>query len=302
MSRSALVVGLLVVLFLGGTAAVARGTSKPPSEDASVPPVSGSGQAQVEDDPCSSLPGVELPGGVELGPSGECEAVGTAVDAGKKAGHAVTHPGETLRKGLGAVAGGVGGSILGQVASWMGEGASWLLKQRAKLIDKSTSPHVEQRWFTREYGRMVALAALCAIPMLIFAALQGVVRSDARIVAKAWLVQAPLAFLFTGIAVVVVDQLLTVSDGMSEWIAQATAGDAESFLTSVSKVFVVGRGIPVGWTILAALTAAGAVAVVVGLIVVQWRGDAPEREAEEAARDYLDRHGDWPDDPPRDAV
>ena len=177
MSRSALVVGLAVALLVGLGAPFASASSKR-SPDDSIPPISASGQAQVEDDPCSSLPGVELPGGVELGPSGQCEAVGTAVDAGKKTGHAVTHPGETLQKGVSAVAGGVGGSILDQVSSWMGEGASWLLKQTAKLIDKSTSPHVEQRWFTGQYGRMIGLAALFAIPMLIFAALQSVARSD----------------------------------------------------------------------------------------------------------------------------
>jgi hypothetical protein len=268
MSHRALLVGLLVVLLAGLGAALANASSKPPSDDASMPAISGSGQAQVEDDPCSSLPGVELPGGVELGPGGQCEAVGTAVDTGKKAGHAVTHPGETLQKGLGAVAGGVGASILDQVASWMGDGASWLLQQTAKLIDKSTSPHVEQRWFTGQYGRMVALAALFAIPMLIFAALQGVVRSDVRIVAKAWLVQAPLAFLFTGIAVVVVDQLLTVSDGMSEWITQTTAGDAERFLASVSKVFVVGNAVGATRPTATFVMAIGALIAVLGAFVV----------------------------------
>jgi hypothetical protein len=150
----------------------------------------------------------------------------------------------------------------------MGEGANWLLKPTAKLIDKSTSPRVTERWFTGQYGRMAALATLSAIPMLIFAALQGVVRSDARIVARAWFVHAPLAFVFTGIALVVVDQLLSVSDGMSQWISQATAGDAQRFLTSVSKVFLVGNAVPTTHGIASFVMVIGALIAVLGAFVV----------------------------------
>jgi hypothetical protein len=47
----------------------------------------------------------------------------------------------------------------------------------------------------------------------------------------------------------------------------------------------------------AAVAIVGTVGSVAFLLWLQAKG-SPEREAEEAARDYFDRHGHWPDEEP----
>jgi hypothetical protein len=48
------------------------------------------------------------------------------------------------------------------------------------------------------------------------------------------------------------------------------------------------------WSIVAALGAL----VVVGVVFYYWIARDREREDEEAAREFFDQHGHWPDEPP----
>jgi hypothetical protein len=88
-----------------------------------------------------------------------------------------------------------------------------------------------------QYVQVAGLAALFAIPFLVFAAIQSVAATDWGIIARAVFVETPLAFILTAMAVGVTAVLLAVTDGMSDWIIHSSHADTESFVRSMVKVY-----------------------------------------------------------------
>ena len=166
----------------------------------------------------------------------------TAKGAAKKVSGAAKSVGAAAKdvadKGpVGAVASAAGDQVMAGVTAWVTETATWLAKKIVSAIDKTTDPTLDAAWFRDFYEKMVGLAALLALPMLAAVAIQAVLRQDWRLIARSVLVHVPVAFLLTGMAVLVTQQLLVATDEMSAWVSQGIGTDAREFLTDATGVF-----------------------------------------------------------------
>jgi hypothetical protein len=162
---------------------------------------------------------------------------------------------------------GIGNSIFSQITTWVTEGATWLIGQVVTGIEKSTTPELSSAGFLSEYARMAQIAAALAAASALLAILEALAQSSWALLARAFLVNLPLAFLATSVAFVVVQLLLVATDGMSHAIAAATQEHSRHFfhtaIGDLSKAGgaaggAVGEGDP---TSKAGLQGAGEVAV-----------------------------------------
>jgi hypothetical protein len=135
---------------------------------------------------------------------------------------AVTSPVTSALKGIGK-------GVLGQLTSWVSEGATWLMGEVVAEIDKTTTPQLTSEGFLSEYARMSQVAAILAAAMFVMALLEAVVQGSWAVLGKAIFVSVPLAFVGTSIAFVLVQLLLVITDGMSHAVTVATQEDSTHF-------------------------------------------------------------------------
>ncbi len=126
----------------------------------------------------------------------------------------------------------VGNGVFEQVTTWVSEGAGWLIAQVAGEIEKTTTPKLTSEGFLAEYGQMAEIAAVLAAAMLLLAILEALAQSSWGLLARALLVNLPLAFIATSVAFAVVQLLLVATDGMCHAIAVATQEHSEHFFRS----------------------------------------------------------------------
>jgi type IV secretion system protein TrbL len=151
---------------------------------------------------------------------------------------------EAVSGGLGSVAGavtapvtgpikgalkGLGDDVFEQLTGWVAEGASWLMGQVVTAIDSSTTPHLDTEGFLRTYGQMSAIAAVLAAAMLLFTILEGIAQGSPGLLVRVVLVNVPVAFLGMSVAVVIVQLLLGVTDGLSAAVANVSHHDSTHF-------------------------------------------------------------------------
>jgi hypothetical protein len=234
--RSYPLLGLLVV-FAAALATVAQ--PEPPEANANIvcDAVGGAGGA--------------ISGGIEAvgGAVGGANPIGDACDAvtGKAVG-AITSPVTDAIEGIGH-------GIFDQITTWVSEGAGWLIEQVASEIEKTTSPNLTSEGFLAEYGQMAEISAVLAAAMVLLAVLEAIAQGSWGVLARAVLVNLPLAFIATSMAFVVVQMLLVATDGMCHGIAAATHEHSQRFfksaITGLSKAGATagaagGRGTPSG--------------------------------------------------------
>jgi hypothetical protein len=106
------------------------------------------------------------------------------------------------------------------------------------VIGDTTEPNVHAPFFERQYKRMIGLGALLALPMLLLAVIEGLLRSNWDILRRA-LVAVPTAFLVTAMAVILVGLGVTLSDLMGQAVAQGAVGNAKKFFDHVAVVLGV---------------------------------------------------------------
>jgi hypothetical protein len=135
---------------------------------------------------------------------------------------AVTSPVKSALKGIGS-------GILGQITTWVSEGATWLMGEVVAEIDKTTTPQLTTEGFLSEYARMTQVAAILGAAMFVMAMLEAVIQGSWSVLGKAIFVSVPLAFVGTSIAFVLVQMLLVVTDGMSHAVSIATQEHSSHF-------------------------------------------------------------------------
>jgi hypothetical protein len=123
----------------------------------------------------------------------------------------------------------IGSGILGQITTWVSEGATWLMGEVVAEIDKTTTPHLTTEGFLSEYARMTQVASILAAAMFVMAMLEAVIQGSWAVLGKAIFVSVPLAFVGTSIAFVLVQMLLVVTDGMSHAVSVATQEHSSHF-------------------------------------------------------------------------
>jgi len=162
---------------------------------------------------------------------GLADHAGRILDAGKKL--ATGHLGSAAKSLLGtgsAAAQATRAVGLAAVGTWVIGGASFALRETARLMASTTNPDLASTWFSSAYWRMAAIAALLTLPFLFAAAVQALMRSDLALLARAALGYLPLSMLAVGIAAPVTTLLLASSDGMSAAISSAAGNSGGHFL------------------------------------------------------------------------
>jgi hypothetical protein len=172
-------------------------------------------------------------GALDTGPIPNPAQVGC--DVAKAGIKAVSHPDKAAADIVTAPIRAAGDTVMQGVTSWVAGGAGWLVDQAGELIDRTTTPRLTSPWFVRQYDATGALAALFALPLLLLAVLQGVVRRDGGLIVRAAFVQLPLAFVLAAMAVTVVALVLGLVDAMCAEIAVSVGKDANAFFSDAGK-------------------------------------------------------------------
>lgn len=178
--------------------------------------------AQAKDDDCQALDTGPIPNPAQAA----CDVGEAVIDKG---------PAGAAADVVAAPVKAAGDEVMKGVTTWVANGASWLVGQAGKLIDETTTPRIRSDWFNRQYDAMIALAAVFALPLLLLAVMQGVLRRDGGLVLRAAAWHLPLAFLLTGMAVAVVSLLLETTDQASAQVAGSVGNDAKEFFADVGK-------------------------------------------------------------------
>jgi hypothetical protein len=174
---------------------------------------------------CDDIPSVPMvPNPVKTG----CEIV-------SKAPEVVADPGKAATDIVTAPVKAAGDAVMQGVTEWVANGAGWLVSQAGHLIGETTTPRIESPWFLQQYATMGGLAAVFALPLLLLAILQGVLRRDGGVIVRAAFVQLPAAFVLTAMAIAVVAVLLALTDEMSARVAGSVGSDANAFFTDAAK-------------------------------------------------------------------
>jgi hypothetical protein len=127
---------------------------------------------------------------------------------------------------------GIGNGIFDQITTWVSEGAMWLIGQVVSEIEKTTTPKLTSEGFLAEYGQMAEIATVLAAAMALLAVLEALAQGSWGVLAKAVLVNLPVAFIATSVAFAVVQLLLVATDGMCHAIAVATQDHSKHFFKS----------------------------------------------------------------------
>jgi hypothetical protein len=143
----------------------------------------------------------------------------------------------------GSILGGAAGSVLGSGASavfdaasqWVATGAVWLLGQIGSVMSQTTSVGLDTTWFRTHEAVMATLAAGLVLPMACVGAIQAIYRQNPGVLARSFLVNLPLALLFTGVAVQLVQLGLALTDSMSRRVLSAGGVDTGHLFDSVSE-------------------------------------------------------------------
>ena len=155
-----------------------------------------------------------------------------------------------------AAAGAAGDAVLGQLTSWVGDGASWLLLQVADAIDSTTSVNLSAPWFQSHYAFMFQAGAILLLPLLLLTVLQALIRQDAGLLVRVGLLHLPAAMLLTGLAVSVTQTALAVTDALSAELTAGVAKDTHTLASTLTQASAIGGPVPLFASFLMALVMA----------------------------------------------
>lgn len=206
---------LVIALAIGGLAVVlVLGRPSPPVARANVGCSVATAPVGAVSAGIGAITGGAVGGGNPVGDA--CNAVTDG------AVEAVTSPVRSALKGI-------AGGILGQITTWVAEGATWLMGEVVSEIEKTTTPKLTSEGFLAEYARMAQIASILAAAMFAMALLEAVVQGSWAVLGKAVFISVPLAFVGTSIAFVLVQLMLVATDGMSHAVSVATQDHSTHF-------------------------------------------------------------------------
>jgi len=133
--------------------------------------------------------------------------------------------------------GAAGEFVMRGLTVWVTNAAVWLTGKVGELIDATASPDVQATWFTGQYGSMLAVAAALALPMLLLAVIQALMRHDIWILLRSAFGYLPMAFVLAGTAVVGTDLLISITDDMSTMITSGLGEDSDNVLALVGEAY-----------------------------------------------------------------
>ncbi|MGO9344615.1 MAG: hypothetical protein ACLP6E_19180 [Acidimicrobiales bacterium] len=156
-----------------------------------------------------------------------------------------------LHLGGGAASGAAGdllgfsaAAILQAVENWVTDGALWLLDQVGAVLTSTTQADLGSSWFGARLSIMTELAASVMLPMLFCAVIQAVYRQSVVALLRTFLVNLPVALLFTGVAVELVRMGIVVTDAMSAKFMAAAGVNTRDMLAPLVKALGTAPGVP----------------------------------------------------------
>jgi hypothetical protein len=170
---------------------------------------------------------------------GPCDLIGVPLlpTPAKRACEQVTGAaGNVAGDVVGDAAKAVAQPIFRQATEWVAQGAGWLVGRIGGLIDASTTPRLQSRWFAGQYAQMGLLATALALPLLFLAVIQAALARNSALITRA-LAAVPVAFVLTGAAVAIVAALLGVTDWACQAISGQTGPNSRAFFGDVAKAF-----------------------------------------------------------------
>jgi hypothetical protein len=137
----------------------------------------------------------------------------------------------------GSVAQATGDYIMRGVTSWVTDAAVWVTGKVGSLIDATASPDVQAGWFQGQYRTMLTVAGALALPMLLLALIQAVLRQDMWILLRSAFGYLPMAFILAGAAIVATQLLISIADDLSGMVVQSIGGTSNNLLQSVGDAY-----------------------------------------------------------------
>ena len=137
----------------------------------------------------------------------------------------------------GDVAGAAADFVMRGVTVWVTNAAVWVTGKVGEFINATASPDVGASWFVSQYRSMLATAGVLALPLLLLAALQALLRQDAWILIRSAFGYLPMAFILAGAAVVGTDLLVSITDDLSAMVTQGLGDSSDNLLESVGQAY-----------------------------------------------------------------
>jgi hypothetical protein len=137
----------------------------------------------------------------------------------------------------GDVAGAAGDFVMRGVTVWVTNAAVWVTGKVGELIDATASPDVQAEWFVGQYGAMLEVAGLLALPMLLLAVIQALLRQDIWILLRSAFGYLPMAFILAGAAIVGTALLVSITDDLSMMVTRGLGDGSRNLLQSVGDAY-----------------------------------------------------------------
>jgi hypothetical protein len=138
---------------------------------------------------------------------------------------------------VGGVASAAGDFVMRGVTVWVTNAAVWATGKVGDLIDATASPDVTAEWFHGQYRSMIAVAGVLALPMLLLAAIQALLRQDVWILLRSTFGYLPMAFILAAAAIVGTDLLISITDDLSAMVTASLGGGSDNLLESVGDAY-----------------------------------------------------------------
>jgi hypothetical protein len=138
---------------------------------------------------------------------------------------------------VGGVASAAGDFVMRGVTVWVTNAAVWVTGKVGELIDATASPNVDAEWFRGQYRSMLGVAGLLALPLLLLAVIQALMRQDPWILARSAFGYLPMAFVLAGAAIVGTDLLVSITDDLSAMVNDGLGERSDSLLGSVGDAY-----------------------------------------------------------------
>jgi hypothetical protein len=137
----------------------------------------------------------------------------------------------------GSVAKAAGDYIMHGVTAWVTDAAVWVTGKVGSLIDTTSSPDVRAGWFQGQYGTMLTIAGALALPMLLLAVIQAVMRQDIWMLLRSAFGYLPMAFILAAGAIVATQLLIAIADDLSRTVVSSLGGGSTNLLQSVGDAY-----------------------------------------------------------------
>jgi hypothetical protein len=135
------------------------------------------------------------------------------------------------------VAGAAGDFVMRGVTVWVTNAAVWVTGKIGQLIDATASPDVEAAWFVGQYEAMLGVAGLLALPMLLLAVIQALIRQDIWVLLRSAFGYLPMAFILAGAAIVGTALLVSITDDLSMMVTRGLGDGSTNLLQSVGNAY-----------------------------------------------------------------